>query len=173
MKLTFVTLWLMLIPAATHAHHSMAEYADNDTLELIGIVSDIRWSNPHIRLELVVEDEDDENESVWRLEGFPRSQLERSGIPNNALVVGDVVRVAGTPSSRREHTMLVWNILLGNQTELLIGWRSESRWPQASRTVGGDVELLAVPRELTHQGGALHPPPAQCQPSPLDWPGIP
>ena len=132
---------LLILPAVVAGHHSMAEFRDSEIVELTGVISEVRWTNPHIRLELLVRD-DAGDETLWRMEGFPRSQLERSGIPSNAIAVGDVVTVAGAVSSRREQRMGVQNILLADRTELLIGYFSQSRWPQATRTVGGDVELI-------------------------------
>jgi hypothetical protein len=119
----------------------MAEYRDSDTVELTGVVTRVRWANPHVQLKLLVRD-DAGDEASWSLEGFPRSQLERSGVPNNAVAVGDAVTVAGDTSSRRERTMLVRNILLADRTELLIGYFSKPHWPQATRIIGGNVELL-------------------------------
>ena len=142
-------LVLCLLPVTAFGHHSMAEFIDSESIELTGVLSEVKWGNPHIQLELLVRDDTGEEE-LWRMEGFPRSALERGGIPSNVVAIGDVVTVAGFASSRRARYMAVRNILLPDRTELLLGWTafqgrpgfSEARWPQASRTVGGEEFVI-------------------------------
>ncbi len=153
MKPTSTAVLLAFLPFAASGHHSMVEYSGSEPLELNGVVSEVQWANPHIRFKLLVRN-DAGNETLWRLEGIPRSELERNGIPSNAIAAGDVVTVAGRVSSRREQTMYVWNALLADRTELLFGSTREPRWPQATRTVGGATDLIDEAKILESEATA-------------------
>ncbi len=78
------------------AHHSFAAEFDADSpIELTGIVTSVKWSNPHTFFYIDVENEDGDWEN-WALELGSPNGLMRRGWTRNSLKVGDTVSVAGS-----------------------------------------------------------------------------
>ncbi|MEM9684161.1 MAG: DUF6152 family protein [Pseudomonadota bacterium] len=108
------------------AHHSTSEYEGLPTREIDGTVIRVFWRNPHVMIHVETADR------VWRLEGASVSSLRRRGLTQDMVQVGDRVKAAGPPSSRREQHILVENLLLPGGEELLIRRNAVARWPEAS-----------------------------------------
>ena len=83
-------------------HHSVVEYDFDVVEELEGRVSRVSWRNPHVRLMLSVVNSDGV-EVVWDLEAQDVNSLSRRGLGPDTIHEGDVVRVAGNPSTRRQN----------------------------------------------------------------------
>ena len=120
-------LGLFLLPFAAIGHHSTAEYDRSVVREFDGEVVRVVWRNPHVRLTIKTQ-RDDGTEELWDLESGDVNSLDRRGIRRDLVQVGDTVKVAGNPSSRRELNLSVSNILLPNGTELLVRGNREPRW---------------------------------------------
>jgi hypothetical protein len=126
--LTFtLALFCAAGPAAVRAHHSTAEYDSANPVEAQGVVTKVLWQNPHVRLEIGTERFDGVSEP-WLLEGQNPTDLDRAHIPRDIVKVGDVVKFAGAPSTRRERRMYVTNVLLPDQTELVLRANAPPRW---------------------------------------------
>jgi Family of unknown function (DUF6152) len=121
-----------LTPAA--AHHSVAEYDDDATVEAVGTVVDVLWRNPHVRLTISTESFDGER-TVWELEGMGVMRLDRAGIPRDLVSVGTTVRFAGNPSKRRDRHMYVTNVLMPDGQEILLRTTAEPRWSDADDVI--------------------------------------
>ena len=140
MKLTrdccaVVTMGLLALPIAVLAHHSMAEFDRTVTLELEGELIDVSWTNPHVLLWLSTTDENG-NEAIWELESNAVSAQRRRGLTGDLVEVGQQVRIAGSPSTRRDAYLQVHNILRPDGVELLMGGGRVARWSE--NTIGGD-----------------------------------
>lgn len=84
-----------LVPAQSFAHHSFAaEFDINQPFEVTGSVTLIKWTNPHARLYIDVEDENGEIVS-YDFELTSPNILMRRGWSRNDLQPGDRVRVSG------------------------------------------------------------------------------
>jgi hypothetical protein len=114
-------------PAALRAHHSTAEYDSNNLVEAQGVVTKVLWQNPHVRLEISTESFDGVS-LPWHLEGQNPTDLDRARIPRDIIEVGDTVKFAGAPSTRRERRMYVTNVLLPDQTEIVLRANAPPRW---------------------------------------------
>ena len=130
-----VTLALFALPITLRAHHSMSEFDREVTLELEGEIVDVSWTNPHVLLWLSTTDENG-TEAVWELESNAVSAQRRRGLTGDLVEVGQRVRVAGSPSTRRDAYLQVQNVLLPDGVELLMGGDRVARWSET--TVGGD-----------------------------------
>ena len=89
--------------ASSHglAHHALIAYDNSRTIELRGVIEEVFWANPHVRL--VVRAADD---TVWDLEGPPVNRMERdSGIRREFFPVGEEAVFTGFPSRRGEPRM--------------------------------------------------------------------
>ncbi len=118
---------LLVLPFAAVGHHSTAEYDRSIVMEFEGEVVRVVWRNPHIRLSVKTQ-RDDGTEEVWDLESGDLNSLGRRGIGPDLVQVGDMVKVAGNPSSRRQLNLSVANILLPSGTELLVRGSRQPRW---------------------------------------------
>jgi len=125
--LSAVCMAFILPPAA--AHHSLAEYDDDTSVESIGTVVDVLWRNPHVRLTISTEDFDGETE-LWELEGMGVMRLDRAGISRDLIGAGTTVRFAGNPSKRRSRHMYVTNVLMPGGQEILLRTSAEPRWSE-------------------------------------------
>jgi len=126
MKGISLALCACLIASSAFGHHSTAEYRA-DPLELTGEVVRVQWRNPHVRIALRVETEDG-NEQIWEMESQDMNSLDRAGIPRDIVQVGQVVTVAGLPSSRRPGGFLLTNLLLPDDREIVMLLSREPRW---------------------------------------------
>jgi hypothetical protein len=77
------------------AHHSAAMFDDEKVLELKGVVKELQWTNPHIWLQVIVEDSGTKTE--WSLEGGSPNSLSRRGWRSTTFKPGDVVTVRLNP----------------------------------------------------------------------------
>ena len=139
---TLFALILALSPITGFAHHSTSEYSQ-ETSEIEGVVTNKFWRNPHVIFNVMT---DDGNE--WIVEGGSVSNQNRRGITEDVFEVGDRLKVAGRASMRRDHDMIMSNILLANGTELILGNNGTRRWPdveEAERVVdtGPTAEQIA------------------------------
>ncbi len=119
-----------LTPATLRAHHSTAEYDATAFVEARGEVAKVLWQNPHVRLEISTA-RFDGVATLWYLEGQNPTDLDRARIPRNIIAVGDTVTFAGNPSTRRERRMYVTNVLLQDETELVLRANAAPRWSPA------------------------------------------
>jgi hypothetical protein len=114
-------------PAALRAHHSTAEYDSATFVEAQGEVTKVLWQNPHVRLEVSTRSADGVAE-VWQLEGQSPGDLDRARIPRDLIEVGDRITFAGNPSTRRQRRMYVTNVLLEDETEIVLRANAAPRW---------------------------------------------
>jgi Family of unknown function (DUF6152) len=77
------------------AHHSAAMFDDTKVVELSGTVKALQWTNPHIWLQVVVEQQGVPTE--WSLEGGSPNSLSRQGWRSTTFKAGDVVTVRLNP----------------------------------------------------------------------------
>ncbi len=87
---------LLALPAHLVAHHSFAAEFDADSpIELTGIVTSVKWTNPHTFFYIDVENEQGDWEN-WALELGSPNGLMRRGWTRNSLKIGDTVTVTGS-----------------------------------------------------------------------------
>ncbi|MBF2026068.1 MAG: hypothetical protein IGS48_04775 [Oscillatoriales cyanobacterium C42_A2020_001] len=93
------------------AHHGWSEYNDKQTLNLTGKIRSIRYDNPHTVIELEASDK-----KVWTAVLAPPSRMQRRGLPENALKVGETVRLVGYPHQSDQREMRAERITVGQKT---------------------------------------------------------
>jgi hypothetical protein len=77
------------------AHHSAAMFDDTKVVELSGTVKALQWTNPHIWLQVIVEQ--DGRPTEWSLEGGSPNSLSRQGWRSTTFKSGDVITVRLRP----------------------------------------------------------------------------
>ena len=83
----------LAVPAL--AHHSAAMFDDAKVLELTGVVKEMQWANPHIWIQVIVDDNGTKKE--WSLEGGSPNTLSRRGWRSTSFKPGDMVTVRLNP----------------------------------------------------------------------------
>jgi hypothetical protein len=77
------------------AHHSAAMFDDAKVVELKGTVKELQWANPHIWLQVIVDEKGKKTE--WSLEGGSPNSLSRQGWRSTTFKPGDAVTVRLNP----------------------------------------------------------------------------
>ena len=80
---------ICVVPLA--AHHSAAMFDDEKVLELSGTIKEMQWTNPHIWIQVVVDNNGQKTE--WSLEGGSPNSLSRNGWRSTTFKFGDAVTV--------------------------------------------------------------------------------
>ncbi len=136
-------LLLLLLPFPAPAHHSISAFFDrNEMTEVEGIVTAFFWRNPHVEVNLLVENADGEPEE-WRLEGGALNTLTRRGFTQDMIAIGDRVRGAGNPSRISQREIFVTNFLLSSGEEIIFtDVNAPLRWtdPSQSSPVAASTE---------------------------------
>jgi hypothetical protein len=85
---------LFVLPAI--AHHSLAMFDAEQTIQFSGIVEELQWTSPHSWLQITVQNE--RGEAIeWSLEMGSPGELARSGWRPRTLVPGDEITVTLHP----------------------------------------------------------------------------
>lgn len=91
-----IALSAAVVPAAAH-HSAAVAYDINKTISVKGVISEVRWENPHTWI--FVEQKDDSGKVVkWGFEGKVPNQLIRLGITPSVLKPGIEVTITGHPA---------------------------------------------------------------------------
>ena len=122
----------IIVAFGTAAHLSVAYYGDEYT-EVRGVLVDVDWISPHVRLTL----EADNGGGTWRMEGSSVYPLRVAGVTADQVPVGTRVTAIGKPSTREGFMMLVETIRLENGRELPF-WDLVGRVPRELPVVDDD-----------------------------------
>jgi hypothetical protein len=121
----------VVLPANAH-HSTAAVYDRTQIIEAEGVITDVSWTNPHVRFAMRGGDE-----RVWRIESNSVSIVSRFGLTADVVAAGTRVKVAGNPGRVDGDIMFLTNMMLPSGEEILFGAGIPARWSQ--RTIGTDV----------------------------------
>jgi hypothetical protein len=85
----------MLTPTSGRAHHSAAMFDDSRVVELKGVVKELQWTNPHVWLQITVDEKGTKKE--WSVEAGSPNTLSRTGWRSTSFKPGDAVTVRVNP----------------------------------------------------------------------------
>lgn len=128
--LSMIVASLILAAPGVFAHHSGSVFfAVDERVEISGVVTEMNWRNPHVSFALAVTNEDGQG-SQWTVESNAVNLLERQGVSPDTVNVGDAVSFWGPPSRRTNNHMRAYNVLLPDDTEVVLIPRTpaERRW---------------------------------------------
>lgn len=94
-----------------NAHHGWSEYNNKQTLNLTGTIRSIGYENPHAVIELETSDK-----KVWRAVLAPPARMQRRGLPQSDLKVGQTVKLVGYPNRSDQREMRAERIVVGQKT---------------------------------------------------------
>lgn len=128
MRKGLALLIILLVPSIAPAHHSRAEFRGVETVEIEGVLTKIIWRNPHIAMYLDVTTNTGDVKP-YRIEthGGPWV-FDQAGVSSEEFKVGDHLRVAGKPSTRRNTYFLGLNALQTDGTEVILGHDIPRHW---------------------------------------------
>ncbi|MGI9257990.1 MAG: DUF6152 family protein [Gammaproteobacteria bacterium] len=150
MKFATTALIILVLPTSGSAHHSRAEFSDE--IQVVeGELVEIEWRNPHPVLTLRVVNDSGEAE-LMSVEGWQSANsLLRKGLTEDAFTVGDTVRAAIQPSSRRAGLVLGTSVSLGNGTQAILKPGYEPFWPDEA-VIGSDATGRSTSGDSTGEG---------------------
>ncbi|HEY5622280.1 MAG TPA: DUF6152 family protein [Gammaproteobacteria bacterium] len=108
-----------LLPLTASAHHSLLGYDLSQVVEFEGEVTGVFWRNPHVRITVRAID-DNGAERIWTVEGSPVNAMERAGINEAIVSVGERVKLAGHPSSFTENEIRPVLLTLASGTSYVL-----------------------------------------------------
>jgi Family of unknown function (DUF6152) len=94
MKTILATLFLVVAfgtASQTRAHHSFAMFDNTKEVELQGSIKEFQWTNPHIWIQLMVNEGGKEVE--YSIEGSSPNGLARRGWTRSILKPGDKIKI--------------------------------------------------------------------------------
>lgn len=124
----FILLVFVITGHPAFAHHNWAAIYDAESdVEIEGEISAIKWRNPHVTLEVIV-DKGEETEKVWLIASNSVSNLSRMQVTSDLLKAGDLVRVAGYASRRSDDGLFMNHLLMPDGREVVFLRGAEPRW---------------------------------------------
>jgi hypothetical protein len=85
------------IASGAAAHHSFAMFDSDNIIDIKGTVKELRWTNPHVFLEVYATSAAKPTTQVWSIELTSPSNLTRRGWTKRTLKPGDNVVVTIAP----------------------------------------------------------------------------
>jgi hypothetical protein len=120
MQAGLVAVVMAMTSAPALAHHSLfAQFDENQSVTLKGVVSKVEWVNPHVYLYLDVTDESGKI-NTWSVETFPPTTLRRAGLSRDKLGYGETVTLLGYMSRNGTPLTFLRKITFADGRELLI-----------------------------------------------------
>jgi Family of unknown function (DUF6152) len=119
---------LLSLATLAHAHHSSVGIYGKEMVEIEGVVTAMRWQNPHASYTVAVRGENGQTVD-WHVETSSVSTLRLRGIDRDFIKVGDRVHLAGLSSLRSLPEMFAQNMLLDDGREVLLRAVAKPYWP--------------------------------------------
>ena len=103
-----------LATAPIRAHHSFAPYESTLQMKVSGVVTDFKWVNPHVYIEMDGIDAKTGAKRHWLVECASTSILNRAGWRFNMIKPGDTITVIVSPLRSGEPGALLKQITLAD-----------------------------------------------------------
>jgi hypothetical protein len=111
-------LLLVTVPQSSNAHHSVfAEYDVSGSITIDGVVTEVWFKSPHIRVFVEVTNEDGST-VIWNTHGHNPSALRRRGWVRDTLQPGDKITMSGDPTYNGSPKMFIRTITMEDGTVL-------------------------------------------------------
>lgn len=107
-----------LLAAGAYAHHSVpVNFDQTREISVTGILSEIKWLNPHSHFRMNVTG-DDGSTVEWLVEMGAINTMRRAGFETDRFTLGQLVTITGWPG-RRDRVVYLNRALIEDGTELL------------------------------------------------------
>jgi len=107
----------VLAVSPVRAHHSFAPYEPNKQIKLSGVVTEFKWTNPHVYIQLDAQESAGGETKRWLIECASTSILNRAGWRFNLIKAGDKITVIVSPLRTGEPAALLKQMLLADGTK--------------------------------------------------------
>ncbi|HEY7390220.1 MAG TPA: DUF6152 family protein [Bryobacteraceae bacterium] len=95
----FLAAGMVIGAGPTLAHHALAtEYDLNRSVTVVGTVTKVEWTNPHVRLYLDTHASDRSDPMHWEFEMASPNWLMLNGLKIDSLRIGDRVTITAYPA---------------------------------------------------------------------------
>ncbi len=109
---TGISVGALALAGGASAHHSFAMYDNDHQVKILGTVSDFKWQNPHVYIELETMDPAGGASKHWTIECANPGILNRIGWKFNMIKVGDKLTVIVAPLRTGESGALLKQVTL-------------------------------------------------------------
>jgi hypothetical protein len=110
-------LLLLAAPGLVSAHHStVVNFDSNHEISVSGVLTEIRWLNPHSRFRIDVKNAQGKVEE-WLVEMGAMNTMTRAGFPMDRFMIGQTVTIVGA-AGRRDRAVLLREVVLADGTKL-------------------------------------------------------
>jgi len=110
-----ILLAISVLSASTvRAHHSFAPYEPNKQIKLAGVVTEFKWTNPHVYIQIDAQESAGGETKRWLIECASTSILNRAGWRFNLIKPGDKITVIVSPLRTGEPAALLKQMLLAD-----------------------------------------------------------
>ena len=151
---SLVLVGLVFCSESGFAHHSGTVHFDrNNPIEIVGVLTEVQWRNPHVQLKVAVRDENGED-VIWRVEEVGVNEQLRRGVTKDRYQVGEEIRVFGPGGRRNKNAILATNTLLVSSGVELTAPGRKPRWSddvimtreqyQASKTEASTTSAMGL-----------------------------
>ena len=87
---------LLLAVTSSFAHHSSAMFDKQIVRHVTASVTEFQWTNPHVWIQISIENESGEIEE-WSIEGLGPNSLSRKGWRRNSFKAGEIIEIKFNP----------------------------------------------------------------------------
>jgi len=87
---------LLLAVTSSFAHHSSAMFDKQIVRHVTASVTEFQWTNPHVWIQISIENESGELEE-WSIEGLGPNSLSRKGWRRNSFETGEIIEIKFNP----------------------------------------------------------------------------
>lgn len=101
-KPVFIATCLLAFVPIADGHHSSAMFDKAKVVETKATVREFQWTNPHVWIQVTIENADGEAEE-WSIEGLGPNSLFRNGWRPHSFKPGDVVDIRFNPMHDGSH----------------------------------------------------------------------
>jgi len=108
----------VLSVSSVRAHHSFAPYEPNKQIKLSGVVTEFKWTNPHVYIQIDAQESTGGDTKRWLIECASTSILNRAGWRFNLLKAGDKITVIVSPLRNGEPAALLKQMILADGSKL-------------------------------------------------------
>ena len=113
-----MALAFLVWAVSARAHHSVpVNFDQSKEVTISGVLTEIRWVNPHSRFRVNVTG-DDGKTVEWLVEMGAINTMKRAGFETERFNIGDMLTIIGWPGRGRERTMLLRTAVLRDGTRL-------------------------------------------------------
>ena len=108
---------VLLSVTSAWAHHSFAAYEPSKQIKLVGVVTEFKWTNPHVYIQLDAQESTGGETKRWLIECASTSILNRAGWRFNLIKAGDKVTAIVAPLRNGEPAALLKQMTLADGTK--------------------------------------------------------